>query len=112
MHEIRRYLFTHTWWSCNSASPWYEEPYHWMNLIEGCAWLVFAALVLARYLPHRNSPLELLYSLAFVTFGLSDFREAYALESWLILFKGINLVALFVLRWQVIRNWYPESRTF
>jgi hypothetical protein len=30
-----------------------------MNLSEGCAWLVFAGLVQARYLRHRNSPPEL-----------------------------------------------------
>lgn len=33
-----------------------------------------------------------------MTVGLSSFREAYVLESWLILFKGINLVALLYLR--------------
>jgi hypothetical protein len=54
----------------------------------------------------------LAYGIAFLTFGLSDFREAYSLQSWLILFKGANLAALIWLRWQVLRRYYPQSRTF
>jgi hypothetical protein len=49
---------------------------------------------------------------AFVVFGLTDFREAYRLESWLLLFKGINLVALLWLRHTVIRRWYPASKVY
>lgn len=105
-------LLLKTWWSYDPAADWFAQPYHWMNLIEGCAWLIFAALVLRRYLAHRHSPLELLYSLAFVTFGLSDFREAYVLQTWLILFKGVNLAALIYLRWIILRCYYPQARTY
>jgi len=56
--------------------------------------------------------LELLYAVAFVTFGASDFREAIALETWLILAKGVNLVALVWLRRTVLTRCYPTSRTY
>lgn len=88
------------------------QPYHGMNLVEGLVWLIFAGLVLRRYAAHRKSPLELLYALAFVAFGLSDFREAYVLQSWLILFKGVNLAALIYLRWIILRRYYPQARTY
>lgn len=69
-------------------------------------------LVLARYFRHRNSALEILYACAFFIFGLSDFREAYLLQPWLILAKGMNLLLLLWLRAVVIRRFYPASRTY
>ena len=111
--KIAHYAFTHTWWWYDPAGDWYALPYHWINLIEGAAWMAFTIAVLARFAMHRKSaPLELLYALAFFTFGLSDFREAYVVQSWLILFKGANLVALLYLRWRVTREHYPDSKTF
>jgi hypothetical protein len=56
--------------------------------------------------------MELVYSGAFFTFGLTDVREAVHLETWLILAKGANLLALLLLRAHVIRRHYPRSRTF
>jgi hypothetical protein len=53
-----------------------------------------------------------LYSLAFFSFGLTDFREAYVLESWLVWVKLANLIALVVLRSIVIRRYYPDSKLF
>jgi hypothetical protein len=104
-------LVTHVWWRYDSASDWYAQPYHWLNLVEGCLWLVCAALVIGRYLRHRRSPLELAYAAAFFAFGLSDFREAYVLESWLIGAKGVNLAILLLLRRTVMRRFYPDRRT-
>lgn len=83
-----------------------------MNLIEGTVWLVFALLVLWRCAKHRHSIIELAYAATFATFGLSDFREAYSLQTWLILCKGVNLVALIWLRAVVIRRYYPTSRVY
>ena len=90
-------LFTRTWWQYNAGAGWPEQVYHWFNLAEGVAWLVVAALVLRRYLRFRNSLWELIFTFAFITFGLSDFREAYHLQSGLILFKAINLLVLIAL---------------
>jgi len=112
MPDVAHFLFTRTWWTYDPAGDAFGQAYHWMNLVEGSAWLVFAAVVFGRHARHRHSPIELLYGLAFVTFGLSDFREAHALESWLILFKGLNLFALLYLRRLDIRRFYPQSKTF
>ena len=112
MSSLLELLTTRTWWSYDPQAPGYAQPYHAFNLFEGFAWWVLAALVLIRYLRHRNSPLELAYGAAFVTFGLSDFVEAYRVTSWLILSKGVNLVALLYLRQLVIRRFYPESKTY
>ncbi|MBI2824224.1 MAG: hypothetical protein HYX69_06020 [Planctomycetia bacterium] len=106
-------LFFHTWWTYRTARfPAQAVPYHWFNLFEGSAWLVFAAMVLVRHLRHRRSRLELAYALAFFMFGLSDFREAWVLESWLIWAKLVNLGILLWLRAIVIRRFYPQSKLF
>lgn len=112
MPSVVDVLITHEWWRYDPRADWYAQPYHWINLVEGSFWLGFALLVLVRFLRHRRSPLELLYAFAFFTFGLSDYREACAVESWLILFKGANLAALLWLRWLATKRWYPGSRTY
>ncbi len=107
------YLWFKRWWQYpDPIDPWFSVPYHYFNLIEGTCWIVFAGLVLRRHLSNRRSRLEILYSLAFFTFGLTDFREAYALESWLVWVKLMNLIALIRLRSKAIRRWYPDSRLF
>lgn len=112
MSSLLELLTTRTWWANDPQALGYAQPYHAFNLFEGCAWLVLAALVLVRYLRHRKSSLELAYGAAFVTFGLSDFVEAYHVTSWLILAKGVNLVALLYLRHIVLSRFYPESKTY
>ncbi len=112
MNHLLDLLLTRTWWTYDPGADWYAQPYHWINLLEGAAWLVFAGLVLARYVRNRRSKLEWLYALAFVTFGLSDFREVYVVQSWLILAKGVNLGVLFYLRHLVISRYYPQSKTY
>jgi hypothetical protein len=106
-------LFVRNWWTWRAADDsWASRSYHWFNLAEGCVWLALAFLVLLRLRRFRRSPLECLYAAAFFTFGLSDFREAWSLDSWLIWLKLVNLVALLWLRRTVLRGWYPDSRTF
>lgn len=105
-------LLRRMWWTYHPAAEWPEQVYRGFNLVEGCAWLVIAALVLWRYRRFRRSPLELVYAIAFVTFGLSDFWEAYELTSALITFKGANLIVLLLLRRAILRRYYPQSRTF
>ena len=112
MIEIVRFLSFRTWWQYDPAADWYALPYHWTNLIEGCFWVGFAVLVFVRYARHKHSAIELVYVLAFLTFGVSDFREAYVVQSWLILFKGTNLAALLYLRWLVIKRFYPGAKVF
>jgi hypothetical protein len=43
---------------------------------------------------------------------LTDFREAYVLQSWLVWVKLANLVALIRLRAMAIRRWHPGSRLY
>lgn len=109
---LRDWLWEHTWWSYQPDDGGYSKPYHWFNLLEGSFWIFLSALVLWRYLRHRRSPGELLYSFVFLLFGISDFREAYALETWLIWAKGVILLALLCLRRWIMRRYYPGSRIY
>lgn len=106
-------LLTRALWEYQPATATLADGiYRGFNLLEGLAWCFLAMLVLARYYRHRNSALEILYASAFFIFGLSDFREAYLLQTWLILVKGVNLLLLLWLRAVVIRRFYPASRTY
>ena len=107
------FLIFRTWWSYRPGEiPWVYAPYHVFNLFEGCAWLAFAGAVFLRYVKNRKSIFELWYSLAFLTFGLTDFKEAYALSSWLIWLKLANLFLIVRLRSRLIRDYYPSSKLF
>ena len=101
------------WWTYRSGDLGrLEVPYHALNLFEGTAWVILSGLVLGRHLAHRRSTVEIAYAFAFFTFGLTDFREAYALDSWLVWIKAINLVVLLRLRSLVIARHYPGSNLY
>ena len=111
--DIIDLLFCRTWWTYRPLSGnLFSEIYHFGNLLEGCAWLTLAALVLARAVRHQRRTIEIWYGLAFLTFALTDFREAWSLQSWLIWLKAINLMALLWLRHRVIKTVYPAARLF
>jgi hypothetical protein len=114
--DLRRaidYLLFRTWWTYRPANPfWFETPYHAFNLFEGAVWIILSSLVLSRFLCFRHSTVEVVYAAAFFTFGLTDFREAYALQSWLIWLKAANLFVLLWLRALVIRRYYPGSKLY
>lgn len=114
LRTIADLLWFRVWWSYRRRGQvdWVEVPYHAFNLVEGTAWLALAGLVLRRYRHHRRSPVEVAYALAFATFGLTDFVEAYALTSWLLWLKGVNLLILARFRAVVIARHYPASRLF
>ncbi len=106
-------LWTRTWWAYRPGDrSEFSMPYHVFNLFEGVAWVVFAALVLVRRARNGRTRLELWYALAFFMFGLTDFREAYALSSWLVWVKLVNLILLARLRRQVIQRLYPLSTLY
>lgn len=78
-------VFTETWWTYDPRDrSLHSIVYRAFNLVECAAWIVFGALVFARFLRQRHSRLELFYAAAFVLFGLTDLREAYSLQSWLL----------------------------
>jgi len=106
--DVADLLWFRAWWIYpQSRDPWFSIPYHFFNLFKGFCWLVVGTYVLGRYLVHRRSPLEIVYGLAFLGFGLTDFREAYRLESWLVWIKLVNLLVLIWLRRIALRRWYP-----
>src|SRR5262245_3700470 len=113
MDRLLEILFTTTWWTYDSRPrSLYSIGYHSFNLFEGAAWIAFGTLVLWRYLRHRRSRVELAYAVAFALFGLTDFREAYSMQSWLIWVKVINLIVLFWLRRTVMRRHYPHAKVY
>lgn len=106
-------LVWRTWWTYPTGRrEWFDSPYHFFNLFEGTVWVILSILVLARCVRSRRSLMEVAYALAFFSFGLTDFREAYALNTWLIWVKAANLLALIGLRAVVIKRYYPASRLY
>ncbi|HEY3965743.1 MAG TPA: hypothetical protein VGM05_14390 [Planctomycetaceae bacterium] len=113
MNRILEFLFTETWWRYDPLEQSAHSIFtHWFNLFEGVAWCVFAVLVLRRYWKFRRSSIEIVYAAAFLLFGLTDFREAFCVQSWLLWIKLVILVALFCLRRVVMRRFYPESKVY
>ena len=113
LNRVANYLVFRNWWTYRSGSPsWIEIPYHVFNLFEGTVWVILSGLVLRRFLRYRHSPIEAVYALALFTFGLTDFREAYALDSWLIWLKAVNLLVLLGLRSLVINRYYQDSKLY
>jgi hypothetical protein len=113
LRDLADLLWFRVWWKHpHPTDPWFSIPYHAFNLFEGACWIVIGALVLYRYMAVRRSSLEIVYAMAFFSFGLTDFREAYVLQSWLVWIKLVNLIALIRLRSIVIRRWYPGSKLF
>jgi hypothetical protein len=102
-----------TWWVWDraTATGW-DWCYRGFNLFEGLCWLVFAVLVFRRWHHNRRSSWELVYAAGFVAFGLTDFREAWAQSTGLVLVKGVVLGCLMTLRYRAIRVWYPGSRLY
>jgi hypothetical protein len=111
--QLVRLLWFNVWWKYpDPVDPWLSVPYHFFNLFEGSCWAILGYLVLRRYLTHRQSFIEVAYAAAFLTFGLTDFREAYELASWLVWIKLLNLIALYLLRRIVMKRYYPASKLF
>jgi len=101
------------WWTWTPADPSvFSQVYHWFNLLEGCAWAIFAVLVLSRFQQHRQSLWEVPYSLTFLSFGLTDFCEAWEQSTWLIVVKGIHVIALFRLRQVIMTHHYPTATLY
>jgi hypothetical protein len=113
MHQWIDLLWSRAWWGYGQpGDPWFSIPYHVFNLFEGACWVVIGGLALRRYVVCRRSRMEVPYALAFLSFGFTDFREAYVLESWLVWAKLANLIALVALRRVAITRWYPGSRLY
>lgn len=114
MPDLLDWLWLHTWWSyAGSEDPLHAAVYRGINIVEGLFWVGFCVAVLVRHARHPNrQPIEWAYAAAFLCFGLTDFREAIALQSWLIWVKLINLIVLLWLRKRVIKTLYPDSKLY
>lgn len=113
MNDWLATLVWRCWWRWPGADySTFDLLYRSLNLIEGAFWLTLAGLVVRRSLRGAGAPVEAAYAGAFALFGVSDFVEAWALCSWLIGFKALNLAALLWLRRLVLRRYYPASRTY
>ena len=116
MNDLIRILFVETWWSwsrnANEPHTWTDVACRSFNVVEAAAWFIFAGLVLRRWSRLRQSRLELWYVMAFVLFGVSDVIETWALTSWLLWWKVVNLYALFRLRRTVMRRFHPDAKVF
>ena len=89
--------------------------YRGINLIEGVFWVGFCVAVLLRHFRQpkdQRGSIEWAYAAAFLCFGFTDFREAIALQSWLIWVKLFNLIILLWLRKRVMKTFYPDSKMF
>ena len=113
MANLFEIIFVRSWWTYDVKKPLgFSACYHWFNILEGLVWLVFSALVLLRFLRHRQSRIELCYCALFAAFGVSDFVEAWQQSSWLIWLKLFNLYGLVRTREHVMRRLYPEARVY
>ena len=47
MNQFVETVFNKSWWQWNpDDGQWFSLIYHWFNILEGIAWVIFAALVL------------------------------------------------------------------
>lgn len=116
LRDILRVLWFETWWKWdrlpNDPLVFTDFACHYFNLCEAAAWFIFSILVLRRWWLNRRSALEIGYAIAFFLFGVSDVVEAWALTSWLLWWKAVNLTVLFFVRKTVMLRFYPDHRLF
>jgi hypothetical protein len=106
-------VLTKPWWIWNPQNASLgDQIYRGFNLLEAAVWFVFGLLVFIRWMRTRNSLWEIVYSLAFIAFGLSDVAEAREQSPPLLATKGVILAVLLALRHVVRQRWYPASRVY
>ena len=81
--------------------------YYWFNFLEAIAWCSIGVYVFARFLRNRKSWLEIIYTLLFFVFGLTDFKELQNLPLWLLAFKGIIFASIIYTRY-LLKPFYPR----
>lgn len=88
----------------------YRLFYVGFNAFEAVAWFTFASIVLCRWNRNRKSRREVMYSLLFLLFGISDVIEIVFYPLWLLLAKAIILAGLLLTRRHLIRVHYPGKK--
>ena len=79
------------------------------NAFEAVAWFAFCLFVAVRYIAHRKTWYEILYSLSFLVFGVSDVMEMHQTTIGLLVVKGIILASILACR-KVVLNFYPLAK--
>jgi hypothetical protein len=79
------------------------------NYIEAVFWFGIALYVLFRYIKNRKTWYELLYTLSFFVFGVTDLIEVWGMTLGVLLLKGVCLLAIFQGRKLVIEK-YPDKK--
>jgi len=106
-------VLTRPWWIWNPQNASLgDQIYRGFNLLEAAVWFGLGLLVFIRWTRTLNSPWEIVYSLTFIAFGLSDVAEAWEQSPPLLAAKGVILAALLTLRHAIRRRWYPSSRVY
>jgi hypothetical protein len=79
------------------------------NALEALAWFSFGLFVAVRFIAHRKTWYEILYSLSFLAFGISDVMEIHQTTVGLLLAKGIILISILACR-KVVLSFYSFSK--
>lgn len=88
----------------------YRLFYVGFNAVEALAWFAFAVIVFYRWRRNRKTKLEVVYSVLFLVFGLSDVMEIIAYPLWLLVAKGAILAGLLLTRRHLIRAHYVGKK--
>lgn len=100
----------HVVWRVDYASP-LATGYSILNLLEAIAWFAVAAWVLRRHFKRdTGGAWDYAYFALFVVFGLSDVMESQLVPLWLIAAKGAIFIAILLVRWIVVRRYYPGAK--
>ncbi len=102
--EFLQYIW---WHSHRNAGGWFDVVYPAFNVVEAICWFCVATYVWRRARRHSGPRLEFFYAALWLAFGLTDLREAWAQQTWLILLKGCLLAVLLSLRRIILRR-YPK----
>ena len=93
----------------NQPEGWFEVSYVYFNWFEAASWFVLAAFIAWRFLKNRRSPVELLYALSVMLFGVTDVLEVYELTLGLFFVKALVLVSILLCRSSVVKVYAVEG---
>jgi len=69
-----------------------------------------AIWVMRRHWRKEGGAWDYVYALLFVIFGITDFIESQVVPLWLIASKGLIFGGILIVRWIVVRQYYPGAK--
>ena len=88
---------------------WTQKLYVGFNAAEAILWWSLAIFVWIRWGRNRQTPLEHLYAISFVVFGLTDVLEMDRYTVGLLMLKGFVLASILLCRHLVLKQ-YPGRK--